>query len=129
MPERVTTEAMQPKPRRFDSGKDNSQMTPGFGNKRDDSTGDSPPRVYRVEHRTDDNRTVVLAVIENVFPHHDTLTQYVSRLLNEQGDEPLSGELVLVEDATDKVLARRDLGRACSGGKRGRKQKRREQDS
>lgn len=82
--------------------------------------GDSGPRRYRVEHRAKGMDTVVLAVIDNVFPHHDTLTQFVSRFLNEQGNEPLCGELVLIEDATDKVLARRDLGRACSDGKRGR---------
>lgn len=110
-------------------GKDNSQMTPGNGKKRDDSTDEILPRVYRVEHRVEGKEAVVLAVIMNVFPHHDTLTQYVSRLLNEQGGEPLIGELVLVEDATNKVLARRDLERACSDGKRGRKRTRSDNDS
>jgi hypothetical protein len=82
------------------------------------------PRVYRVEHRIEGASGVVLAIIENVFAHHDTLTQYVSRLLNEQGDEPLSGELVLVDNATDQVLARRDLSRACADAKRGRQRHR-----
>lgn len=85
------------------------------------------PRVYRVEHRPDGEHTVVLAVIENVFAHHDTLTQFVSRLLNENGDEPLFGELVLVDNSTDQVLARRDLGRAFSDGKRGRQRPRRDE--
>ena len=89
---------------------------------------DAIPRKYRVEHRVAGMDAVVLAVIENVFPHHDTLTQFVSRFLNEQGDEPLSGELVLVEETTDRVLARRDLGRACSDGKRGRQRSRRGTD-
>jgi len=78
------------------------------------------PRSYRVEHRTEGAETVVLARITNVFPHHDTLTQYVSRLLNERGAEPLHGELVLVDDETSAILARRDLGRACSDTRRGR---------
>jgi hypothetical protein len=77
-------------------------------------------RVFRVEHRGIGAETVVLATIRNVFAHHDTLTQYVSRLLNESGSAPLAGELVLVDDATEVVLARRDLGRAAHEARRGR---------
>jgi hypothetical protein len=94
------------------------------------STGDSEngahwphygePRMFRVEHRVAGQETVVLARIANVFPHHDTLTQYVSRLLNERGDDPLFGDLVLIEEETGAVLARRDLYRACLDARRGR---------
>lgn len=69
-------------------------------------------KVFRVEHRTRDAETVVLAHVRNVFPHHDTLTQFVSRLISESGDGPLAGELVLVDEVTGEVLARRDLRRA-----------------
>lgn len=78
-------------------------------------------RYFRVEHRVHGLEPVVLARIKNVFPHHDTLTQYVSRLLNEQGSELLTGELVLVDESTEAVLARRDLRRACRDTKRLRK--------
>ena len=77
-------------------------------------------RVFRVEHRGIGSETVVLAKIRNVFAHHDTLTQYVSRLLNECGSTPLAGELVLVDDATEAVLARRDLRRAGQDARRSR---------
>lgn len=77
-------------------------------------------RVFRVEHRCAGIDTVVLARIRNVFAHHDTLTQYVSRLLNECGSAQLAGELVLVDDATEAVLARRDLRRAGQEARRGR---------
>ena len=82
-------------------------------------------RTFRVEHRPAGSQPVVIATIRNVFPHHDTLTQYVSRLLNERGEETLRGELVLIDDATGAVLARRDLYRACSDSKRGRQRNRR----
>ena len=108
---------------------DDGEMTPANSRHDADGVRNGTPRVYRVEHRVKGLEPVVLAVIENVFPHHDTLTQFVSRLLNEQADKPLTGELVLVEDATDKVLARRDLGRACSDGKRGRHRARRNTDA
>jgi hypothetical protein len=75
-------------------------------------------RVFRVEHRGIGTETVVLARIRNVFAHHDTLTQYVSRLLNECGSAALAGELVLVDDATETVLARRDLLRAEQDARR-----------
>jgi hypothetical protein len=90
---------------------------------------DWPPeeaqRSYRVELRAEGAETVVLARVRNVFPHHDTLTQYVSRLLQERGSEPLQGELVLVDDDTNSVLARRDLGRACADTKRSRRRSKR----
>jgi hypothetical protein len=82
-------------------------------------------RSFRVEHRTEGGETVILARVKNVFPHHDTLTQYVSRLLNEGGAERLYGELVLVDDESNAVLARRDLGRASSETRRGRQKPRR----
>jgi hypothetical protein len=77
-------------------------------------------RVFRVEHRGIGAETVVLAKIRNVFAHHDTLTQYVSRLLNECGSASLAGELVLIDDATEAVLARRDLRRAGHDARRSR---------
>jgi hypothetical protein len=79
-------------------------------------------RVFRVEHRGIGTETVVLAKIRNVFAHHDTLTQYVSRLLNECGTVPPAGELVLVDDDTEAVLARRDLRRAAQETRRSRQQ-------
>jgi hypothetical protein len=77
-------------------------------------------RVFRVEHRGIGTETIVLARIRNVFAHHDTLTQFVSRLLNECGTGSLAGELVLVDDATEAVLARRDLRRAGYDARRNR---------
>ena len=103
-------------------------MSSGNSENHSDWSVENVPRSYRVEHRTEGAATVVLAKITNVFPHHDTLTQYVSRLLNERGAEPLHGELVLVDDETGAILARRDLGRACSDTKRGR-QKRKSRDT
>lgn len=82
-------------------------------------------RSFRVEHRVEGSETVILARVKNVFPHHDTLTQYVSRLLNECGAEQLYGELVLVDDESNAVLARRDLGRASTDARRGRQKPRR----
>ena len=81
-------------------------------------------RTFRVEYRRAGEHPIVLATIQNVFPHHDTLTQYVSRLLGERGEELLRGELVLVDHATGSVLARRDLYRACTDTKRGRQRNR-----
>jgi hypothetical protein len=71
-----------------------------------------PSREFRVEYRVAGSETVVLARVTNVFPHHDTLTQYVSRFLSECGASTPRGELVLVDDDTNAVLARRDLYRA-----------------
>ena len=71
-----------------------------------------PRREFRVEYRVAGSETVVLARIKNVFAHHDTLTQYVSRFLSECGSSTPRGELVLVDDDTNAVLARRDLDRA-----------------
>ena len=82
----------------------------------------APSRKFRVEHRVAGNDPEILARIRNVFPHHDTLTQYVSRLLTERDADQLLGELVLVDEETDEVLARRDLRRACQDNRRGRQE-------
>jgi hypothetical protein len=70
----------------------------------------APTRAFRVEHRTGQRPPAVLARIRDVFAHHDTLTPYVSCLLRERGTEPVPGELVLVDEATDEIVARRALG-------------------
>ena len=86
--------------------------------------GVQPARVFRVEHRIAEADPIVLATVRNVFAHHDTLTQYVSRLLTERGDGDLSGELVLIDEATGVVLARRDLYRAGQDARKGRRRPR-----
>jgi hypothetical protein len=54
-----------------------------------------------VELRTDQTR--VLDRVEGVFPQFRTLDPYASRLIQE-GEQ---GELLLVDEATDKVVARK----------------------
>ncbi|HEY7033813.1 MAG TPA: hypothetical protein VH482_20925 [Thermomicrobiales bacterium] len=67
-------------------------------------------RRYRVEHRESD-RTRVLAIVTDVFPHRTTLVPYASRLLR----EGMSGQVVLLDDASDAVVA---TYRLASGMKR-----------
>ena len=49
--------------------------------------------------------TRVIAHTTGVFAHHDSLTPYVIRLLTEQA----TGELILVDQETGAVVARRHL--------------------
>lgn len=60
---------------------------------------------YRVEHRVG-NRVTVLGRVADVTRHVSTLDPWLSRLLLEGA----AGELVLVEEATGAVIARRHLG-------------------
>ena len=64
------------------------------------------PRTYRVEHRTREG-TAVLGQLSGAFPHHATLTPFVARLQAERA----GGQLVLVDEATGAVVARRNLAR------------------
>lgn len=65
-------------------------------------------RVFRVEHR-EAGATAVLAHIADAFAHHTELTPYVTRILR---DEPTTaGHLVLIDEATGGVVARRSLQR------------------
>jgi hypothetical protein len=59
---------------------------------------------YRVEHR-DRGECRMLGHAEGVFPHHSTLAPYVACLLLDGA----SGEVALVDEATDAVVARRIL--------------------
>ncbi len=69
-------------------------------------------RVYRVEHRTG-GRVSTLGRLDGCPRHHATLVPYASQLrLAGRAD----GELVLVEDATDHVVARRHLDRGAGDG-------------
>jgi hypothetical protein len=61
-------------------------------------------RPFRVEHRDRGERRV-LGRVEGVFPHHTALAPYVARLLLDGA----SGEVVLVDEATEAVAARRIL--------------------
>jgi hypothetical protein len=75
-------------------------------------TGDGPitrpnglrHRRFRVEHVDRDERRV-LGCVEGVFPHHTALAPYVARLLLDGA----GGEVVLVDEATEVVAARRIL--------------------
>jgi hypothetical protein len=58
-------------------------------------------RSFRVELRTDQTR--VLDRVEGVFPQFRTLDPYASRLIQD-GEE---GELLLIDEATDKIVARK----------------------
>lgn len=60
---------------------------------------------YRIEHRVG-NRVTVLGRVADVTRHVSTLDPWLSRLLLEGA----AGELVLVEEATGAVIARRSLG-------------------
>ena len=62
----------------------------------------------RVEHRVADAAPVVLARLDRCFAHHAELAPYDAHLrLNGHA----LGELVLVDEATDEVIARRRLER------------------
>lgn len=74
-------------------------------------------RSYRVEHRLDCGCVSVLARIHNVFPHHDTLLPYVSYLRLKAMNQDLGGQLVLVDDLTNVIYARRDLSRITKPAK------------
>ncbi len=60
---------------------------------------------YRIEHRVG-NRVTVLGRVADVTRHVSTLDPWLSRLLLEGA----AGELVLIEEATGAVIARRSLG-------------------
>ena len=78
----------------------------------DGGRGADPDRVYRVEHRTG-GRVSTLGRLDGCPRHHATLVPYASQLrLAGRAD----GELVLVEDATGHVAARRRLDRGAGGG-------------
>jgi hypothetical protein len=62
--------------------------------------GNQRRRSYRVEHRG--NVVRVLASVTDVYPHFTTLDPYVSRLASEGA----SGEVVLIDEATENVVAR-----------------------
>jgi len=64
---------------------------------------------YRVEHRGSDG-VHVLGHVVGVFLHWTTLVPYASRLLREGA----TGCLILVDDATDEVVATYQL---ASGGR------------
>ena len=58
-------------------------------------------RSYRVELRTDQTR--ILDRVKGVFPQFRTLDPYASRLIQE-GEQ---GELLLIDEATDQIVARK----------------------
>ena len=60
------------------------------------------PRWYRVEHH-DGDQIRALDRIADVYPHRTTLTPFLSRLLQEG---VRGGELVLIEEATERTVAR-----------------------
>jgi hypothetical protein len=60
------------------------------------------PRWYQVEHHEGD-QVRRIDRISNVYPHFSTLTPFLSRLL-QMGVR--RGELVLVEEATGRTVAR-----------------------
>lgn len=64
---------------------------------------DKKERSYRVEHR-DRHRTRVLGRLADAFVSHHTLEPFLSRLLQ---DGARHGQLILVDDATGRVVARR----------------------
>ncbi len=64
--------------------------------------------LFRVEHRVA-GATSVLARVPGAFAHHAELTPYVTRLLRDGGT--VGGHLVLVDESTDAVVARRSLAR------------------
>jgi hypothetical protein len=61
------------------------------------------PRWYRVEHRHGD-QVRSFGRISNVYPHFSTLTPFLSRLLL---TGVRRGELLLIEEATGRTVARR----------------------
>src|SRR5688500_14875944 len=87
-------------------------MTTSNTNHTDDPPSSSPAdpsRTFRIEHRTSGASATVLARVHGVFAHHDALTPYAARLLRQNDPQFTRGELVLVDDATDQVVARRAL--------------------
>ena len=65
---------------------------------------------FRVEHRLEGQAPAVLARIEGCFPHHAELAPYDAhlRLIGHT-----RGVVVLVDEATDEVVARRHLQRSA----------------
>ena len=63
-----------------------------------------PEPVYRVEHRVRSKRTA-LGSLGGVRPHHMALEPFVGDLLR----RGLTGEVVLVDEATGTVVARRRI--------------------
>jgi hypothetical protein len=59
---------------------------------------------YHVELRTGDE-VRDLGHVPDAFPHHDSLTPFVSRLLREGA----TGEVILIDDESGQVVARRRL--------------------
>lgn len=74
----------------------------------------SPARCFRIEHRRDGGVVAVLGHVHDAFPHHDTLTPYVSRLLRESAPLAAHDEVVLIDQESNRVLARRSLSRGLS---------------
>ena len=65
----------------------------------------APLRRYRVEHR-DGGTGAVLARVEGVPAHHQTLAPFAAQLRLAAGGEA-AGTLVLVDEASGRVVARR----------------------
>ena len=64
-----------------------------------------PPAGYRVEHRTAAGATVLAEDIE-CLPHHSSLVAWTSRLTLARIVE---GQVVLIDPATERVVARRGI--------------------
>jgi hypothetical protein len=79
-----------------------------------EAEAEAPLRWHAVEHR-DGGRVRPLGRVTGVFPHHSALRPFLSRLLLDGGS---GGELVLVDEATGRIAARRTVGpaRASPGG-------------
>ena len=63
-------------------------------------------RLYRVEYR-DKGETQELGRVSDILPHPTSLAPWVSRLLM----EGRTGEVVLIEEETEQVVARHSLRR------------------
>jgi hypothetical protein len=63
-------------------------------------------KIYRVEFW--DETVKVLDRLRGVFPQFRTLDPFVSRLLQEGAE----GEVVLIDDETDEVVARQKVARS-----------------
>ena len=70
----------------------------------------SPPPRYRIEHRQP-CRSTVLAVVTDPHPHRCTLDPFVSHLCL----DGKHGAVVLVDEATGSVVARRRIERPAPG--------------
>lgn len=63
-----------------------------------------PPATYRVEH-AEEGEVSVLGTLTNVTPHHTALDVFLTPLLRRGA----TGELRLIDEATDRVIARRTV--------------------